>query len=62
MNDIEIMREYKNVPRHCGSPTEIKFMFYDGGWGDTGAMLFFQCKVCGIVIRARIDDSLRKYS
>ena len=49
-------KEY-NSPKHCGKWTELKFMIYDGGFGDTGAYIFFQCKKCGKILKKRIKDS-----
>jgi hypothetical protein len=54
--DHEIMKEYK-PPKHCGSYARLVFHIYDGGWGDSGAYLFWQCDECGMVLKTRIKDS-----
>lgn len=55
-DEINIIKKYK-VPKCCNTPTKLKFMIYDGGWGDSGAFCYFQCNECGSLLKTRIKDS-----
>ena len=48
------------APKHCGEGMELKWLIYDGGWGDTGSYLFFQCKTCGLIERWRVNPTKTK--
>lgn len=55
--ELKILKVYEERIIHCQQVALLKWGLYDGGWGDSGAMLFFQCVDCGVVIRTRISDA-----
>ena len=57
----EILKEYIPPKCDCSGYVELKWVIYDGGLADSGALMFWQCTKCGVVLKTRITDAKKNF-